>query len=440
MSKKALTTKLHIKSSFKDAVYTNLNIGMTESYFSAFMLALGFSEVTAGLGIVIPQFIGVIFQLLSIRSFFTQYSLKNRILFFLTLQSLSLFPLIGAGIFKWNSPYLIFGILGIYWASLLSLNPPWNRLIGHTVPASFRIKFFSVRNQFAQFSVFIGLIGSGTALYWAKNASLELPIFVAIFIVGLFLKIASLYEIHFNHNDYILAPGTEIRVRLRDFIKGLRGTDQSKLIVFLFLFHITVHFSAPYFGPYMLGKLKFNYLEFMTITSLSYFGRMFMFIFLQKKAKSKQVDKILLFATIGIATTPLLWTLYQGFWWIGFIEFLSGCYWASFELSTILLYYQRIRDEERTSIITYITLLNTLGMAIGSILGALFLKNLPSTFDQYIILFATSTLLRFILVIFVPNTHFRGKIPRLIGFNRIISTIPALGEFLRPFLERIKKK
>lgn len=440
MSKRAVSTKLHIKSSFRDAIYTNLNIGMTESYFSAFMLALGFSEVTAGLGTVVPQFIGVIFQLLSIRSFFTQYSLKRRILLFLTLQSLSLFPLIGAGIFKWNSPVLIFAILGIYWASLLSLNPPWNRLIGHTVPPPFRIKFFSIRSQFAQFSIFIGLITSGTVLYWAKYEAMELPIFVVIFIAGLFLKFSSIYEIKFNHNDYDLAPGAEKRVRLRDFITGLRGTDQSKLIVFLFFFHITVHFSAPYFNPYMLGKLKFNYLEFMTITSLSYFGRMFMFVFLQNKAKSKQIDKILLFATVGIATTPLLWTLYQGFWWIGLIEFLSGCYWASFELSTILLYYQKIRDEERTSIITYITLLNTSGMLIGSILGALFLKNLPSSLDQYLVLFATSTFLRFILVIFVPNTNFRGQIPKLIGFNRIISIIPALGEFLRPFLERMKKK
>ena len=152
MSKNVIPTKKHLRASFRDATYTHLNIGMAESYFSAFMLALGISEVISGLGTVIPQFIGVLFQLLSIRSFFTQYSLKKRIIVFLILQTLSFVPLIVAGLFQWNSPFFIIAILGMYWASLLSLNPPWNRLMGHTVPLNFRLRFFSIRNQFAQFA------------------------------------------------------------------------------------------------------------------------------------------------------------------------------------------------------------------------------------------------------------------------------------------------
>lgn len=153
MSKNSVSTKQHVRSSFRDAAYTNLNIGLSESYFAAFMLALGISEVVSGLGTIIPQFIGVIFQLFSIRSFFTQYSLKKRLVLFLSLQALSLIPMIAAGIFQLKSPYLIIGILGLYWASLLSLNPPWNRLIGHTIPAPFRLRFFSIRSQYAQFAV-----------------------------------------------------------------------------------------------------------------------------------------------------------------------------------------------------------------------------------------------------------------------------------------------
>jgi hypothetical protein len=69
MSKSAVSTKQHVRASFRDATYTNLNIGMAESYFCAFMLALGINEVVAGLGTVIPQFVGVIFQLLSTAAF-----------------------------------------------------------------------------------------------------------------------------------------------------------------------------------------------------------------------------------------------------------------------------------------------------------------------------------------------------------------------------------
>ena len=435
----SISTRQNIRSSFRDAIFTNLNIGLAESYFCAFMLALGISEVISGLGTVIPQFIGVVFQLFSIRSFFRKYSLKNRIVLFLSIQALSLIPLIFLGQFKISSPYLVIGILGIYWASLLSLNPPWNRLIGHTVPVKFRLKFFSLRSQFAQSSVFFGLITSGILLYFAKEKGQELPLFVAILITGFVLKCLSIYEVKTNHQDYDLPPGSEVRVRLRDFIKTLRNSDQGKLVSFLFFFYITVHFSAPYFNPYMLGKLKFNYIQYMAVTAIAYFGRIFAFRILQTRAKSRHINKLLIFSTVGIATTPLLWAFTQNYWMILLFEFLSGCYWAGFELSTILLYYQKIDDKERTSIITYITFFNTAGMLIGSSLGAVFMKFLPATFDQYLVLFAASTFLRVLVLVFAPHVNFKGQIPKLIASRRILGVLPPFANLGRPFLGKIKK-
>jgi hypothetical protein len=443
MSKAALvSTKQHVRASFRDATFTNLNIGMAESYFCAFMLALGISEVISGLGTVIPQFIGVVFQLFSIRSFFRRYSLKNRLLLFLGVQALAMIPLIMIGWYEINSAILVIGVLGIYWASLLSLNPPWNRLIGHTVPPKFRLKFFSIRSQFGQFSVFLGLITSGLLLYWAKDQNSELQVFVGIFVAGLILKCLSWYEVKFNHNDYDLAPGSEHRVRLRDFLSNIRNTEQGKLVLFLFFFYITVHFSAPYFNPYMLGRLKFNYLEYMAITSIAYFGRVFAFRVLQKRAKSRHINKILILSTIGISTSPLWWSLTQNYWMIMLIEFLSGCYWAGFELATILLYYQKIDDRERTSIITYITFLNTTGMVIGSSLGALFMKNLPAGWDQYLILFAASTFLRIMVIMFAPHVNFIGRVPRLLNFSKAPGVFVSFSSIARQFLddEKIKKE
>jgi hypothetical protein len=441
MSKAALvSTKQHVRASFRDATYTSLNIGMAESYFCAFMLALGISEVVAGLGTVVPQFIGVLFQLISIRSFFRRYSLKNRLLLFLGVQGLSMIPLILIGWYQIKSEILVMGILGIYWASLLSLNPPWNRLIGHTVPAKFRLAFFSIRSQFGQFSVLIGLVASGVLLYWAKNQGSELQVFVGIFLAGLMLKLFSWFEIKFNHNDYDLPPGSEHRVRLRDFLRQIRHTEQGKLVLFLFFFYITVHFSAPYFNPYMLGQLKFNYLEYMAVTSIAYLGRVFAFKILQRHAKSKHVNQLLVVSAIGITTSPLWWALTENYWAILVIEFLSGCYWAGFELSTILLYYQKIDDRERTSIITYITFLSTAGMLIGSMLGALMMKNLPPDWNHYIVLFAASTFLRGLVIMFAPHVNFFGRVPRMFNFIRSPGEVVSFNSIARQFLRSDRKK
>jgi hypothetical protein len=198
---------------------------------------------------------------------------------------------------------------------------------------------------------------------------------------------------------------------------------------------VAVHFSAPYFGPYMLGSLRFNYLEFMAITSLSYFGRMLMFRLLQTRARARHVDKLLLAATIGISINPLLWAVSQNYLWIAGIEFLSGCFWAAFELATTLLYYQKIDDRERTSVITYIALLNTTGMFLGSLLGALAMKILPVGWDAYRTLFAASTFLRLGLVVFAPQVDFRGQVPRLVP----LSLRPALTTLSRVFLGNRKR-
>lgn len=436
----SVSTKAHIKSSIRDAIFTNMNIGMVEGYFCAFMLALGVSEVIAGMGTVIPQFVGVVFQLFSIRDFFRRMGLKTRLMIFLSMQALMLLPLIAIGITRYSSPFLIISVLSLYWASLLSLNPPWNRLIGHTVPYRFRLKFFSIRNQFGQFAVFIGLISSGILLYYARPANLEVPTYVGIFVFGFILKLLSLYEVKFNHNDYDFDGKIEERLKLRQFIKRLKSTEQGKLVVFLFFFYLTVYFSAPYFNPYMLNQLNFNYIEYMAITAVAYFGRVFMFKVLQKRAKSRHIQKLLILSCFGITTSPLWWAINQNYWWIFFIEFLSGCYWAGFELSTILLYYQKIEDSERTSVMTYVTFFNTAGMITGTLLGGWAMRQIPDQYDKYLTLFAASTIIRAIVVLAAPQLDFKGRIPKLISFNRVFSVRPPYGALTRPILGRLKKK
>lgn len=434
---KLLATKTHIRASFRDAVYTNLNIGMAESYFCAFLLALGISEVVAGFSGVLAAFMGVCFQLLSIRSFFLRWTLKRRVLFFLGLQALSMIPLMFMGLLRYNSAVLAIGMLGLYWACLLSVNPPWNRLMGHTIPVRFRLKFFSMRNQYGQFSVFLGLIIGGVALNWAKEQDLELQVFTLIFVLGFLLRLLSWRDINKHHIDYQIPQGVEVRLPMWDFLKRIRNTDQGKLIKFLFFFYIAVHSSSPYFNPYMLSQLKLSYLGYMGVIATSFFGRVFMFRFLQKKAKSRHINNLLVLSSFGIATTPLLWNISQSYPWILFIEMLSGCYWAGFELSTILLFYQKIEDHERTSVMSYITFFNITGMVIGSLSGALMMKLMPAHWDSYLALFMISTFLRASVVFLTPHISFKGSIPRFISFNRVFMTRSPYGALTRPIVDKI---
>ena len=424
--------KNHIHSSYRDGIFTNANVGMNESYFAAFMLAMGLLDIWAGLALILAQFIGVSLQIIFLRISFRQTSLKQRLLFHLPLQALAFVPLIIMGLLRLSSPWLMVTCLGFYWFNLLSLNPPWWRLMGHTVPKSYRLRFFSYRNLLCQLSVFAGLGLAGLVLYFMKQRGLEIQAFIIFFAIGFILKFSSWFEVKSRHRDYVVEPTDETFISFREFVKTLKGTEQGKLIIFLLFFYVTVHSSASYFNPYMLGPLGFNYLQFMAIVGISYFGRVVGSRIIQKWARPHQMNQILFIVTLGIAVNPFLWALSRNYTWIMIIEFISGLNWAGLELSAALLFYQRIQDRDRTSIMTYISFIQIGGMAFGCSIGAVFLHFIPSGWDKFIALFIFSSSLRLVGFVLSPHFRYRKEMPEF------WANIRGPGRFFLNFLDREK--
>lgn len=388
-----------VRASLRDAAFTNMTVGMAESYFVAFMLMLGLSEVAAGAGKIIPMFIGVCFQMLAIRGPFRRMGLKKRVVGFVIIQALT-FPLLAAmGFWKIESTYLVIFLLGLYWAAGLSSQPPWHRLIGETIPARFRLKFFALRNAWAQVAVIAGLLLAGWLMEQQPEAD-RLWVFGAIFLFCSLLKFLSARELALHRDVAIVASGEE-RVRLRDFLKRLKGTPQGQLVVFLFLWYFVVQLSGPYFDPYMLRKLNWGPIPYTIVIATSFLGRILAFRVLRNRAKPQQVPTILFFSCLAISLTPLWWSISTFYPWLVFIEFVSGCAWAGFELATIMLYFDRIKDHERTSLMTYISFFNTLGMSLGVLLGGQLLQSEWFT-NNYLGLFITSAVLRFLCLLALP--------------------------------------
>jgi MFS family permease len=413
---------------------------MAENYFCAFLLALGVSSIVAGMSVIIAQFVGVCFQLIFTRFFFQNLPIKKRLLIFLALQSMTLLGLMYAAWIDLRQFFILVSILGLYWGSVLTLNPPWNKLMGLTVPKNFLLKFFTIRNQFGQISVLIGLVISGFLL---SQTTQELHIFMVIFGTGFLLKAFSWLEVAWHHRDEEIGPLKKPEIGIRDFLRRLKGTDQGSLIFFLFFFFISVHSASPYFTPYMLNVLKFSYFEYMMVISISFIGRIITFKLLQARAKPRQINGILMFSVIGISSSPLFWSLSQNYGWILFVEFLSGCYWAGFELATTMTYYKKIADHERTRVMSYISFFNVSGMTVGCLLGAAFMKYLPSAWmpagDRYLSLFIVASCARLFVVLFLPHVDIRGQLPTVMSFT-MRTGMAVLIKPVAGFLEGKKKK
>jgi MFS family permease len=76
------------------------------------------------------------------------------------------------------------------------------------------------------------------------------------------------------------------------------------------------------------------------------------------------------------------------------IQFLGGVVWAAYELAMLLMFFESVRKEERTSILTMFNLGNSVALALGSILGGCLLKILGESREAYLFLFAVSSFAR----------------------------------------------
>ena len=90
---------------------------------------------------------------------------------------------------------------------------------------------------------------------------------------------------------------------------------------------------------------------------------------------------------------------------------MSGIAWGAHELATFLLFFDAIRPEQRTRVLTWYNLANATAVVIGTSLGALLLRDQGLNFAGYAVLFwisASARALTLPLLAWLPDAHAGG--------------------------------
>jgi MFS family permease len=98
------------------------------------------------------------------------------------------------------------------------------------------------------------------------------------------------------------------------------------------------------------------------------------------------------------------WLISDSFGYLIALQLTVGVLWAAYELSTILLFFEAVADEERTSVLTAFNLANAAATVVGSLLGGLALTCFGKTPSTYLALFAVSSVARFAALLLLPRT------------------------------------
>jgi MFS family permease len=161
----------------------------------------------------------------------------------------------------------------------------------------------------------------------------------------------------------------------------------------------------------MLRDLQFSYVAFTTNTGMAILAQ---FLTLNRWGRISDIfgNRRILSATgIIIPLMPLLWVISANYWYLLFVQAISGFAWAGFTLSASNFLYDLISRDKRATYLAIHNVLASLGIFAGATVGGYLGANLPTHVD---IFGNTIVWVSPLLGVFVVSTIARASIVALL--------------------------
>lgn len=419
-----------------DALFYSLMVGAGETYFAAFSLSLGHSELQAGALISLPIVLGGIAQLLGPYIITKVGSYKPIVLGGVFGQILCLIFLLLFGPVLQENYYLLFAIVSVYWIMAMGITPAWNSWVSKLIKPNEIRHFFALRNTFMGIGTLVGLIISGIMLQY-KLVFFSLSTFQFIFIICFTVRALSFYCLALHPKVKFVVP------QKMNFSFSPLGTEKTdhflhQFFIFSSVFKIGVFFSASFFTPYMLIHLKFSYLEYTAILVSSFLGRILVGYFLRKRLANFDINLLYLIAAVCISIVPVLWPILGNASLIIILELLTGAMWGIFEICFLITIFEEIPTEKQSVYMTRYNFWHTLSIGVGAILGLTCFYYFKDYANIYFLIFGVSTIMRALSIFAFPRKHIKTEIRVFNDFFRALGVRPGLGMIARPMWQFFK--
>ena len=322
----------------------------------------------------------------------------------------------------------------------MAAGPAWNTWIGHLVPTGVRSRFFANRTRVSQLLTLSGFLAGGGLLHLAGVGGDHwiLTAFAAIFGVACVCRFASVMLLAIHHESRLAKDLVQHLEEAR--VAGAAANPRGmRLITYLVVVQGMVQISGPYFTPYMLKQLHFDYASYVALVATAFIAKA-VSLQLWGNVASRRGPRFLLWLG-GISIVPLasLWTLGQSFAWVMCVQMLSGTFWAAYELGFFLMFFESMPVAQRARMLTIYNLANTCAWCAGSIVGGAVLATLGPSMTSYWTIFAMSSsgrLLALVLLLRIDPVPL-PKRPLKLAW-RVFGMRPSAGTLSTPVLATLE--
>ncbi|MEK6626713.1 MAG: MFS transporter, partial [Bdellovibrionota bacterium] len=314
----------------------------------------------------------------------------------------------------------------LYWAGGQTSGPMWMDWASVIIPSQDFPRYLGRRNIIATLVVLCFYVSCSFLLK-------EKTSFAVLFAGGLMARLGSLCLQTFLVLRSPHKSSKAVTENKNDAMTSL-PYERRKIFISFFLisglFRMACYLCSPFFMPYMINDLKLNTVDYVLLTAIPYIGRA---LFIQNWGRASKGIRPFWGAQIAavfIAFLPPLWTMGTNFYYLSFLQILSGIFWGGMEMTMLLvvqnLYYGKARF--------LLSVQNTI-LVFFSVLGSLIGAQLLGSGLTYFNIFLISGCLRFVIALFLIFTLNKYHRISLHGWNSRVYLTSILS--LRPSLEAV---
>lgn len=371
-----------------------LMVGFGERYFAPFALWLGATPLQIGLLTTLPLFLGAVSQIFSPQLIAFFGSRKKFIVAFVFLQACVHFPMLASPLLRGSVWFFIFAV-SLYQIAILIHIPAWNSWLADLVSESDRGEYFGFHKRVTQIVIFIATVASGPFLIWMIGSSgSRFGGFAALFVIAALARISSGFLMTRIAEPPLDMTGFE-KISYAKELKKVNHNHLSQLVTIIAITSFGAYVAVPFFTPYMLDKLGWDYNKYALSTAVVLASR---FVF--SPVWGHLCDRfgcrsIMLITTTGIAAVPLLWFVSDNFWVLCAAQVLSGLCWSGYELSWFNFMLDSTSRSNRAQFFSLQQVLSNLAMVLGSLVGGAIITLTDNTKYSYHYVFLVSAAMRY---------------------------------------------
>lgn len=428
----------------KDAIFTSIKTGFTESFIMPYAIAMNAGTSFLVALSSVPQLLASFLQLFSQNSL-RFFKSRSKLIFITALiQSLMWLPILAIPFIAKDNFWLLLMLISLETIFGTFQGPVYNSILGDIIDESKRGEVLGRRNSIINLMSFITTFLAGLILTAFKNMDQNNTVhyvfygYAILFAIAFISRlIASFYKAKIYDPPF---KPVETKTNFFGFIKNMTHDNYGIFVMYVFLYKFAASISSPFFELYLLRDLHNGYIYFTLITiisivagflSLNLWGRLI------DKYGSKKILTIagflqplspfLLFLAIYIKDPVhlLIYLLLE--------EAFSGAAWSAFNLSTSSFLFDATSKEERIKHISYYNFIIGIGIFLGALFGGLLIKIFPVFVVSAIpLIYLTSGFLRLGSTIFMIKRVREAKLVEVTILNggffpRILSIRPQFG-------------